>query len=353
MKEEKKKDEKISYKKGFFQKAKLSIFNIEKYPELAVEGVPRAITYLVKLVAILVLVLCISMIVTTSKNIKEGVNYLEKEFPNFSYKDGILNVETDKEIKTENDDYLGKVIIDTKTDNEEIKNQYINEITEHGFGLLILKDKMILKNTAIMGTTTFEFKELMGQMGITEFVKQDLINYANSSLVYSIYFSLFIVIFIYGFMISFITTLLNVLLISLFGNLAGMISKVKMRYAAIFNMSIYAITLSTLLNIIYIFVNIFTDFQIQYFDVMYIAVATIYLFAAIFIIKDDLIKKQVELMKIAKVQDEVRKELQEKKNNEEKKDEKKEEEKKSSKENENAEDEKDNNIGEQPEGGKA
>ena len=37
----------------------------------------------------------------------------------------------------------------------------------------------------------------------------------------------------------------------------------------------------------------------QYFQVMYIAVAAIYLVAAIFILKVDFTKKQVELMKIA------------------------------------------------------
>ena len=45
---------------------------------------------------------------------------------------------------------------------------------------------------------------------------------------------------------------------------------------------------------------------------MYISVATIYLFAAIFIIKDDFIKQQAELMKIIEVQKQVRKEMDEK-----------------------------------------
>ena len=66
-----------------------------------------------------------------------------------------------------------------------------------------------------------------------------------------------------------------------------------MRYAAIFNMSVYAISLSVLLNTVYIAINIFTNFEIKYFQVMYIAVAAIYLIAAIFIIKSEFIKKQI------------------------------------------------------------
>ena len=351
----------ITNKKGFFKKVKLSICNIEKYPELAIEGVPKAITYLIKLIAIFVLVLSISMIITTSKNVKEGIKYIEKEFPEFSYKEGTLDVNVEEKIKIENNEYFGKVIVDTKTEKEEEKNKYIDEINEKGNGIIILKDKMILRNPAIAGTTTFEYKDLMGQIGVQEFTKEDILNYANGKMMYSLYFSLFLVIFIYGFMIYFINTILNVVLISLFGNLAGLISKIKMRYAAIFNMSIYAVTLPIILNIIYVIINMFTEFRIEYFDVMYIAVATIYLFAAIFMVKDDLIKKQLELMKIEKVEEEVRKELieeenkkRENKDNEEKKEGKKEENKKEEKKRErDINTNEDNNLREEPEGGKA
>ena len=126
---------------------------------------------------------------------------------------------------------------------------------------------------------------------------------------------------------------------SVFGYFASLFAKIKMRYAAIFNMSIYAITLSTLLNAIYIAIRLFIDFDINYFEIMYISVATIYLFAAIFIIKDDFIKQQAELMKIIEVQKQVRKEMDEKP--EEQKDDSKDKEKEDKKkENEKKENEK-------------
>ena len=84
-----------------------------------------------------------------------------------------------------------------------------------------------------------------------------------------------------------------------------------MRYVAIFNMSVYALTLSVILNMLYIAVNIFIPFTMEYFQVMYVAVAAIYLVAAIMILKTDFMKKQMELMKIAEAQEMVKKELEE------------------------------------------
>ena len=120
-----------------------------------------------------------------------------------------------------------------------------------------------------------------------------------------------------------LTTLSNAVLLSAFGYLTTWLARIKMRYVAMFNMSVYALTLSTVLNILYIAVNIFIRFNMEYFQVMYVAVSAIYLVAAIFLLKTEFIKKQAELMKIAEAQEIVRKELEqkeiEKKEQEEKK----------------------------------
>lgn len=71
-----------------------------------------------------------------------------------------------------------------------------------------------------------------------------------------------------------------------------------MNYKALFNMSIYALTLSIILRLIYILLTTLTDFEVKYFDIMYMAVSYISLAAAIFLIKSDIIKQHLELMKI-------------------------------------------------------
>lgn len=309
--------EQIDIKKGFFKKVKTSIFNVEKYPELATEGVPRALSYFIKLVLILAIVICAGMTYQIQNMIKQGIEYLKNDFPEFSYQNGALDIKSENPI-TIDEKTVGKIIIDTKTEDREKINQYTNQITEKGGGILILKDELIIKNSAIMGTATYEYNKILEQMGLTRFEKQDVINYAQGSQMISIYATIFITLLMYAFIIYFLNTIAYVLLISTFGYLASLFAKVRMRYAAIFNMSIYASTLSILLNCIYLIINTFVNFNIEYFDVMYISVAVIYLFAAIFIIKDDLIKKQAELIKIMEVQAQVKKELKDSKEEERK-----------------------------------
>lgn len=342
------------FKKGFFKKVWYSITKIETYPELATEGVPRAVNYFSKLVAILAIVISLATIYQVNSVLKQCKDYLQNNFPDFTYQEGTLSVESEEPIIIEESiEKVGKIIVDVKTDSEEQINQYINEISEKGNGLIVLKNRVIMKNEAITGTASYDYKEILTQMGLTSFNKQDIIEFMNSSQMYNLYISLFITLFIYAFTMYFVNYLINVLLISLFGCIANLMTKLKMRYAAVFNMTVYAITLSTILNMIYIGVNAFISFEMPYFSVMYVTVAAIYLIAAIFMIKADVIKRQVEVMKIEEVQKEVKKEIEQKqKEKQEEKEKKRKEEKKNEKE-EKSPDGKEKDDGVEPEGSNA
>ncbi len=354
------KDEKL--KLGFFKKVWYSITKIEKYPDMAAEGLGKSISYLAKIVLILAIVLCLGMMYQTYQLIQEGVTYLQNEFPEFSYQDGKLDINSeDTIIISDKDSVLGKTIIDTKTEDEKEINKYINEIEDVGNGIIILKDKVILKNQSVTGTINYNYNEIFGQMGITQFNKQDVISYANSYQILNLYISVFLTILVYSFVMYFLTTISNVVFLSVFGYFATWIAKIKMRYVAIFNMSIYALTLSIILNTIYVAINVFVEYNIEYFQVMYVAVAAIYLVAAIFLLKTEFIKKQEELMKIVEAQEIVRKQLeeQEKEKEEKEKEQNKETGKKENKEDtkkdktegkENKEKNDDDNQGEEPEG---
>lgn len=326
---EKQEESKEVKKQGFFKKVWISITKIEEYPNMASQGLGKALTYLCKIIAILAIVLCLGMMFQTYQILQEGIRYLQNEFPDFSYKDGKLSVSSEQVWKiSEEDSYVGKTIIDTNTQEEQIINQYIQEIEKAGGGILILKDKVIVKNGIIAGTMNYNYQELFGQIGITEFTKQTAIDYANSSQIISVYISVFITIFVYSFMIYLVTTLSNAVFLSIFGYLTTWMARIKMRFLAVFNMSIYALTLSIILNILYILVNVFIDFNMEYFQVMYVSVAAIYLVAAIFLLKTEFMKQQMELMKIIEVQEMVKKEMEEKEQEEKQEQEKKETEKK-------------------------
>ena len=353
--EEKKEEYKEVKGMGFFKKVKYSIFNIEKYPEMATEGIGNTLSYIAKLVMILAVVLSLWTLYQTYQMINEGTSYLENEFPDFSYSDGTLTVDSEEAIIIENEQF-GKIIVDTNTDSEETINQYLNQINEYGTGALILKNRAVLKNITMIGEVSYNYQESFNSINLTEFSKQDVVNYVQNGEINSLYFSVFISLFIYSFAMYFINTLWYAIIIGIVGYFTMWMLKMKMRFVAVFNMAIYALTLSTILNILYLIINMLFNFTIEYFSIMYVTVATIYLIAAIFILKTDLMKKQAEVMKIVEAQQIVKKELeeQEKENEKEKEERQKKDKKEENKEKENKKEENKGDAKEdEPEGSNA
>ena len=353
--EEKKEEYKEVKGMGFFKKVKYSIFNIEKYPEMATEGIGNTLSYIAKLVMILAVVLSVWTLYQTYQIINEGTSYLENEFPDFSYSDGTLTVDSEEAIIIENEQF-GKIIVDTNTDSEETINQYLNQINEYGTGALILKNRAVLKNITMIGEVSYNYQESFNSINLTEFSKQDVVNYVQNGEINSLYFSVFISLFIYSFAMYFINTLWYAIIIGIVGYFTMWMLKMKMRFVAVFNMAVYALTLSTILNILYLIINMLFNFTIEYFSIMYITVATIYLLAAIFILKTDLMKKQEEVMKIVEAQQIVKKELeeQEKEDKKEKEERKKEDKKEEKKDEETKKEENKGNVkNDEPEGSKA
>ena len=353
--EEKKEEYKEVKGMGFFKKVKYSIFNIEKYPEMATEGIENTLSYIAKLVMILAVVLSVWTLYQTYQMINEGTSYLENEFPDFSYSDGTLTVDSEEAIIIENEQF-GKIIVDTNTDSEETINQYLNQINEYGTGALVLKNRAVLKNITMIGEVSYNYQESFNSINLIEFSKQDVVNYVQNGEINSLYFSVFISLFIYSFAMYFINTLWYAIIIGIVGYFTMWMLKMKMRFVAVFNMAVYALTLSTILNILYLIINMLFNFTIEYFSIMYITVATIYLLAAIFILKTDLMKKQEEVMKIVEAQQIVKKELeeQEKEDKKEKEERKKEDKKEEKKDEETKKEENKGNVkNDEPEGSKA
>lgn len=335
-------------KKSFFKKVWYSIDKIEKYSELSAEGFGRAIKYLIILVLILSVISSIVTIYKTSLEVKNIAQYIDEKSPELTYNEGILQVES-QDVIVDDSSNFGKVIIDTKTDSEEQINQYIEQVSDEENAIIILKDKLILKETGLQGTANYDYKKVFEEMGITEFNKAQLVDYLTSSNMMSLYLNMFLVLFIYAFIIYLINTLFYIIIISIVGYVATIILKLKIRFVAVFNMGIYAITLPTILNMIYIIVNAFYRYTINYFEIMYVLVASIYMMAAIFILKLEFNKKQGEVQKIVEVEKEVKKEMEEKQKENKEKD--KETNDKEKKKKEDTED--DNVDGEEPEGSNA
>ena len=333
-----------------YKKVWYSITKFEKYPEMAAEGIPKAFKYLLFLSLITSIIISIFITILIGKMIKNSIKIFNENVSTIVYENGVLQAELVGENKIENE--FGTLIVDTGDVTNEKITEYEGSITSNKIGVIWLKDRVAVR---INGKTTdYNYKESLEGFQINSFDKDSLLKFLNEKIdsfnVYVFYFfSEGIILFI----TFFISTLADILILSIFGVLTALITKISLRYRAIFNMSTYAITLSALLQTLYRIVQIFTNFQIKYFDLMYTAISYICLTAAIFMIRSDVIKQQIELIKLR--EEKENQEDDEEKKNEEIEKEEKPEENKSEKESENEvkKEEKQGEINEESEGSNA
>ena len=201
--------------------------------------------------------------------------------------------------------------------------------------------------TAIGITYKFANIDLRTVPEIAESVSAESLQYIESLPKNELYIVFYIVAAIYLYFSYFIITMIDVLLLSILGYLTSRVSKINLKYIPIVNISVYSLTLSIVLSVIYILVNSITGFEIKYFQIMYNSIAYIYLVTAILMIKSEMIKQEIELAKLAEEQQKVKKELEQK----EKEDKQEENEKEDNDKDEKKEEK--NNKDETPEGSSA
>ena len=88
----------INIKIPFWKKIWYSITKIEKYPEMSAQGFGKAVGYLALIVAILTVVICIGVVYQLNSELKRGIDYLQNDFPDFSYSNGELKVDSKDKI---------------------------------------------------------------------------------------------------------------------------------------------------------------------------------------------------------------------------------------------------------------
>lgn len=312
-------------KKGinFFKKIWYSTTKFDKYTEIVDEGVKKSTKYLIKIILLLSLIIAIIGIYDTNIRLDNGLRYIAKELPDFKYSEEELNVEVKGVIRgTDTIFDLGNVILDTKTEEENVIEGYKEEIakSEKGTGIIILKNKIIqvveTNDAEKIKTNEISYgyvaTTLLGKES-AEFTKADIISFLDG--VGRIYISIVnLVIYIIAYFISyFASTVVYVFLLSIIGNITGLIIKVKLKFKDIYSISVYSLTLPTILSLAYFIVKYFAGIQIKYFDIAYVAIGYIYLVTVIFLMKTDLTKKQenpIEETKKEKIKEENKNELE-------------------------------------------
>lgn len=336
-------EEKQEHKISFFTRLKWAIFNVENYDFFAAENKSKAFGYFAKLILLFSLLICIAITYVFGNYYKQTVDYVKNEMPDFTYEDGKLHVNQEERIIVENEQ--GTVIIDTVINAEsEDAQEIMKKLQNYRNGILLLNDKVMIKSPTSEELNSYSYNEVINQ---EKFTKTEVVEYINSIPMASIYMAFYITSVIYLFIIYLVATAMDVILLSILGMLTSRMVSVKMKYVPIVNISIYALTLSLLLNAGYIIVNTLTGFEIKYFQIMYNAISYIYMVTAILMIKSEMIKQQIELMKLADEQKKVREELERQEEEEKEKEEQREKEKEDEK---RKKEEEQPNSGETPEG---
>lgn len=333
---------------NFFKKLWYSITKFESYPAMSAEGVKRAIKYLIILTGIVSIFVMIGSLLQMKNLINELAKYIDENIPEFTYSAGNLNMQTEEQIVLDGSAEYGidRIVIDTDIETAEQKEQVEKDDLINGITIFFLKDEIILKTQLEDGQIlrqTYTYNDFLTNYTgeyIEKFDKTEFIQYLTSEKMSTFYVQYAISMFVYLFIINIILALLDSLEIAILGMITTTIARIKMKFVAIYNMAVYSLTLPMILNILYIVINYFTDFTITYFQVAYVTIAYIYLATAIFLLKDEFIRRMQEVEKIKQEQLKVREEIkeeQEKKEKEEKTDDQK-------------EDKKENDKGDEPQG---
>lgn len=273
---------------GFFKRLKMAIFELENYIQFISEKSGKAIFYSLKLVIILSFIIVAANAIFVYAKYNNPTNYLDNIVPNFVYQDSKLEID-------KND-----LTTDEKKATAEVMKQLSPSIKE------------------IFSGQTYSKTDLM------QYVQENERNIVIIGVA---------VVFIEGIFDLFIFWIMIAILTSFIGWIVLKFLRIKMKYSRLYALSTYASTLSIILTVIYTMLNTFFGVYIDVFDYLSMLISYIYITAVIYMIKSDLIKQQLELIRIATVQAQVKEQLDKEKEKEEEEKRKKQEEPKDEKEN--------------------
>lgn len=203
---------------------------------------------------------------------------------------------------------------------------------------MILQSNLLNREETIYYSNIFSF-DISGKTNFLNMISGRNLLYTN--------IAFFVTLLIYLFVVYLSSNLVDCVVLGAIGYLFARIMKLRLRYRATFNIGVHALTLPLILNLIYIIVNLFTGFEIRYFQWMYSTISYIYVVVAILMIKTEIINQRIQLIKLREIQAKEAKDAEEIPKEEQKEENRKEEKKQSEKE-----DEKEKSDGE-PEGSNA
>lgn len=320
-------------KLGFFARIKIAVAKLEDYSLFLEEKTSVAVKYFFLIVLFLTVVMAIVQTYDVMKMVHKGYNYIQNEMPDFSYENEKLNFAENINAYDEEFDFY--MIADTDENMPEEKMQEYKD-TVKSTGIMFFKDKVIYQ----LGSNQVEYsyKDFATQYGINSLNKEKLVEEVNSIGMVGIAVTIFMVVVVSLYIAQLISIFMDWLVVTIFTIIAARVCGMKISFQGAFNLSIYALTLSIILSMLYQIAYYLVGFYTDYFRVVYLLISYVYIVAVILMIKSDLLKQQVEVAKVVEIQNKVKQELEDSKEKEEKKNENQKPEEKDKKEEEKSED---------------
>ena len=304
-------------KLNFFQRIFVAVFRLEEYGIFLLENISEAIKYFFLLIFILTVILGMVNAYTTSKMITKAYDYVYNELPDFKMENDTLTME--KEVDAYDHEYELAFAANTNLSLEDANSEEVVKKLKNGRQSVVL-----LKDGFIYGLNTFDGENVEQEplevkySSLTEGYeeifasKETLVKYLDNNPISNLVVTYSVVNVIVGYLANIISIALDVLLISMIGYcISRIFAKVFLNIRAILVLGTYSMTLPIFVTMIYSVINALTGFTIVKFNLMYELIGCVYLIAAIYMIKYDLIKQNEELEKIIMVENQIRKEKEE------------------------------------------
>lgn len=284
-----------------------SITKFENYEEFAVNKIKNTVLYTLKLIVICSIMISIVCTIKVFFEIHNISNEINQKIDTVEYEDEKISINSDNLTQIYLNFINFNIIIDTTPNLDEIKKaEYINNLNKENNNILFFREKYIMQDIFSKEIREYDYKEL--ENNGFEFKKEYILSMLEGTNLYLTCLIIFGILLIGIFVIYVINFFVYAILFSLIGNISSFILRVPLKFKATYNIATHALTLSSLLQILYMCINITTGFDIKYFQIMYLGVTYIYIITAILMIKTDLIKRKIELNKIIEEQEKIKKE---------------------------------------------
>lgn len=282
---------------GFSKTLWWSMAKPGKYDEMIKIGLKKAIKYFFSIIAILAIILAIIGGYIQLEKTQEIVKYIDKNVPEFEIKDTAKDGEEAKYVlKLENNDtiildyqefvnrFKSIVVINPNMKEKEAIQEYYKLANDNNVCTIFLKDKCIIisskystenenKEDGIIKYTYLELRDKVIGTEITEFSKDDLISTFNkTSYIYYI-----IICFISYFKVLLVVFVFYIIILAIITKIISKLFKQNINIKRIHSLSIYSMTLSMILYIVYLIINYFVKLNIDYFNVINMVISIIYI----------------------------------------------------------------------------